>query len=158
MLVLNDYYEGYVDHYNSGEVKFRLDDLDDGEHTLTFKAWDIYNNPSESEITFTVKNESSVSIGSVYNYPNPANSDTYFVVNHNVTNENIDIVITVSDLSGRTIAVLNDKRESGDTSPIHWNCQRGGQLLDCGIYIYTVEISGKSGKNFKSGKMIISRQ
>lgn len=158
MLILNDYYEGYIDQYNSGEVRFRLNDLEEGEHTLTFKAWDIYNNPSEMEITFIVKDESSVAIGSVYNYPNPANADTYFVVNHNATNENIDITITVSDLSGRTIAVLKDKRESGDTSPIHWNCQHNGRLLDCGIYIYTVEISGKSGKNFKSGKMILSRQ
>ncbi len=157
-MILNDYYEGYVDQYNSGEVRFRFDDLDEGEHTLTFKAWDIYNNPSEKEITFIVKDESSVAIGSVYNYPNPANSDTYFVVNHNVTNENIDVTITVSDLSGRTVAILTDKRESGDTSPIHWNCQHHGQLLDCGIYIYTVEINAKSGKNFKSGKMILSRQ
>ncbi len=157
-VVLNSFYEGYIDQYNSGEVRFRLDGLEDGEHTLTFKAWDIYNNPSETEISFVVANGDSPHLGSVYNYPNPAATDTYFVVNHNQTDGDVDIRISVSDPMGRKIAEIKERRGVGESSVIHWQCMKGGKPLPNGVYIYTVEIDGRAGKCRKSGKMVIARQ
>ena len=156
--LLNSFYEGYIDQYNSGEVRFRLDGLEDGEHTLTFKAWDIYNNPSETEISFVVANGDSPHLGSVYNYPNPAATDTYFVVNHNQTDGDVDIRISVSDPMGRKIAEIKERRGVGESSVIHWQCMKGGKPLPNGVYIYTIEIDGRAGKCRKSGKMVIARQ
>ena len=42
--VLNDYYQGDVDDFTKGETNFKFRDLEKGLHTLTFKAWDVYNN------------------------------------------------------------------------------------------------------------------
>lgn len=157
-IILNDYFEGYIDRSNSGEVKFKLYDLPEGEHTLTFKAWDIYNNSADAEISFVVKNSNSAFVGNVYNYPNPASSDTYFVINHNQTEAELNVIIKIRDLAGREFATINTRRGVGDTSPIHWMCQQNGKPIANGIYVYTVEISGSAGKSTKSGKMIISRQ
>ena len=157
-IVLNSFYEGYIDQYNSGEVRFRIDGLEDGEHTLTFKAWDIYNNLSEAEISFVVVNGDSPQLGNVYNYPNPATTDTYFVVNHNQTDGDVDFVITIADPVGRKIAEIRDSRGVGESSVIHWRCQKTGKPLPNGVYIYTVEVRGRSGKCTKSGKMVIARQ
>ena len=158
MIVLNSFYEGYVDQYNSGEVRFKLDGLEDGEHTLSFKAWDIYNNMSVAEISFVVANSNSPQIGSVYNYPNPATTDTYFVVNHNQTDGDVEILITISDLAGQRIAEFKERRGVGDSPVIHWQCRKAGKPLPNGVYIYTVEVGGRDGKCSKSGKMVIARQ
>lgn len=157
-IVLNDCYEGLIDHYNTGEIRFNLYNLADGEHTLTLKAWDIYNNPSEVEINFVVRNSNSSAIGDVYNFPNPVIDDTYFYVNHNQTDDIINISITIYDMQGRMVDQIGEKRGVGDTSPIYWNRQRSGRKIDSGIYIFVTEISGSMGKCSKSGKMVIERQ
>ena len=157
-IVLNDCYEGLIDHYNTGEIRFNLYNLAEGEHTLTLKAWDIYNNPSEVEINFVVRSSNSAAIGEVYNFPNPVIDDTYFYVNHNQTDDIINISISIYDMQGRMVDQIGDKRNVGDTSPIYWNRQRSGRKIDSGIYIFVTEISGSMGKCSKSGKMVIERQ
>lgn len=157
-MVLNDCYEGNIDQYNSGELRFNLYNLEDGEHTLSLKAWDIYNNPSEVEITFVVRNSKEPAIGTVYNYPNPVVGDTYFYINHNQVDNIVDVSVTIYDSQGRQVDRIIEKRGVGDTSPIYWQCQRNGRRIDSGIYIYVTEISGPMGKCTKSGKMVVARQ
>jgi hypothetical protein len=155
-IVLNDCYEGLIDNYNTGEIRFNLYNLDDGEHTLTLKAWDIYNNPTEVEINFVVRNSSMPAIGDVYNFPNPVTDDTYFYVNHNQSDNIIDVSITIYDTQGRIVDRISEKRGVSDTSPLHWNCREHD--VNSGIYIFVTEISGSMGKCSKSGKMVVSRQ
>lgn len=157
-IVLNDCYEAYIDTYNSGEVRFNLYGLEDGEHTLTLTAWDIYNNPSETEVVFIVRNGEAVAIGDVYNYPNPVVTDTYFYVNHNQSDNTVDVSVTIFDMQGRKIDKIQDIRGVGDTSPLYWPGVRNGRQLDRGVYIYNVEVSAPTGKSTKSGKMVITRQ
>lgn len=157
-VVLNDCYEGYIDKFNSGELRFNLYNLAEGEHTLTLKAWDIYNNPSETEIQFVVRGSDNAAIGEVYNFPNPASTETYFYINHNQTDNIVDVTITIYDMQGRTVGRVSETRGVGETAPIYWQCQRGGRQLDNGIYIFKAEISGSAGKSLKTGKMIIERQ
>jgi len=52
--VLNDYYETELDNYQKGKVRFPFRDLEPGLHTITFKAWDVYNNLITAEIQFVV--------------------------------------------------------------------------------------------------------
>ena len=55
--VLNDYYETEPDDFTKGKVKYQYKDLESGLHTLTLKAWDVYNNSISTEIQFLVVNE-----------------------------------------------------------------------------------------------------
>ncbi|MEM9680271.1 MAG: type IX secretion system sortase PorU, partial [Bacteroidota bacterium] len=52
--VLNDYYQANVDDYQNGTVTFAFRDLEPGLHTLSLRAWDVYNNSSTAEIQFNV--------------------------------------------------------------------------------------------------------
>src|SRR5690606_26954098 len=52
--LLNDYYETELDDYKSGKVRYPFEDLEPGLHTITFKAWDVYNNLVPAEIQFVV--------------------------------------------------------------------------------------------------------
>ena len=70
--ILNDYYQADVDDYTTGTVSFPFRDLEPGLHTITFKAWDVYNNSTTSEIEFVVFDEDeSLKVTNVLNYPNP---------------------------------------------------------------------------------------
>ncbi|MGB3606266.1 type IX secretion system sortase PorU, partial [Psychroserpens sp.] len=44
--ILNDYYEASLDDYQNGKLNYLFRDLETGIHTLTLKAWDVYNNSS----------------------------------------------------------------------------------------------------------------
>ncbi|WP_338035222.1 type IX secretion system sortase PorU [Lacinutrix himadriensis] len=82
--VLNDYYQTEVDDYTKGLVNYPFRDLEPGLHTLTLKAWDVYNNSSIQEIQFVVYDEDEkLVINNVLNYPNPFVNYTEFWFNHN---------------------------------------------------------------------------
>src|SRR5690606_18676982 len=81
--VLNDYYEASVDDYTKGRLRFPFKDLAVGLHTLTFTAWDVYNNPVTAEIQFVVVGDESLVLKNVLNYPNPFVNYTQFWFTHN---------------------------------------------------------------------------
>ena len=55
--ILNDYYQANIDDFQNGTINFPLNNISAGVHTLKLKAWDVYNNSSESEIEFMVFDE-----------------------------------------------------------------------------------------------------
>ena len=38
-------------------ISFPFSNLEKGEHTISVKVWDVFNNSSEAEITFVVADE-----------------------------------------------------------------------------------------------------
>ena len=48
---LNDIFDPDLNTYQSGWISYPLNGLSDGMHTITLKAWDTYNNPSEKTIS-----------------------------------------------------------------------------------------------------------
>ena len=63
IMILNDYYEVDRNNPNKGYIKYPLHNLSDGTHSLTLKAWNIYNFSSSESIAFVVNNHSVVNIG-----------------------------------------------------------------------------------------------
>lgn len=144
-IILNDYYETELNDFTKGIVKFPFRDLSEGTHTLTLKAWDVYNNSSTSEIQFTVFNENnSLTITNVLNYPNPFVSHTEFWFNHNSSTE-LDITVQVFTISGKVVRTLVGKANVGSSSKdfsslsrdITWDGRDDfGDKLGKGVYVY----------------------
>ena len=100
---LNEYYLANIDDYQNGTVNFPLNNLSPGPHTLSLKAWDVYNNSSESEIDFIVFDENQdIIIDNLLNYPNPFINYTEFWFNHN-SSTNLDVTIQIFTISGRLV-------------------------------------------------------
>jgi hypothetical protein len=99
-IVLNEYYQADLDNYRSGKVTYNFSDLPEGEHTLTLKAWDVFNNSSEASIEFVVKKNLSIRIVSVNAYPNPFVGGMQIEVEHNLFSEPVDISYELFDLRG----------------------------------------------------------
>ncbi len=146
-VVLNDYYETEVDSYQKGVVSFPFRDLEPGLHTLSLKAWDVYNNSSVSEIQFVVHNQNQeLVITNVLNYPNPFVNYTEFWFNHN-SSESLDVSIQIFTVSGKLVRTINGQTTGGikSTSSISrdivWDGRDDfGDKIGKGVYIYKLTV------------------
>lgn len=146
-IVLNDYYQASVDDYTNGTVTYPFRDLEPGLHTLTLKAWDVYNNSSTSEIQFMVfdKDEELV-INNVLNYPNPFVNYTEFWFNHNSV-EPLDISVQIFTVSGKLVRTLNGQTSGGSkfvsslSKDIVWDGRDDfGDKIGKGVYVYKLKV------------------
>ncbi len=146
-VVLNNYYQANVDDYTNGTVSYPFRDLEPGLHTLTLKAWDVYNNSSTSDIQFTVfdKDEELV-INNVLNYPNPFVSYTEFWFNHNSV-EPLDISVQIFTISGKLVRTLNGQTTGGSkavsslSKDIVWDGRDDfGDKIGKGVYVYKLKV------------------
>ena len=146
-IVLNDYYQADLDDYANGTVSYAFRDLEPGMHTLTLKAWDVYNNSSTAEIQFNVfdKDEKLV-INNVLNYPNPFVNYTEFWFNHNSTDP-LDISVQIFTVSGKLVRTLNGQTAGGSKSisslskDIIWDGRDDfGDKIGKGVYVYKLKV------------------
>jgi hypothetical protein len=146
-IVLNDYYQTEVDDYTKGTVSFPLRDLEPGLHTLTLRAWDVYNNSSVSEIQFVVfDKDQDLVINNVLNYPNPFVNYTEFWFNHN-SSEPLDVSIQIFTVSGKLVRTLNGQTTGGIklTSSLSRNMVWDGRddfgdKIGKGVYVYKLKV------------------
>ncbi|HEU4495887.1 MAG TPA: type IX secretion system sortase PorU, partial [Flavobacterium sp.] len=105
--ILNDYYETELDNFTKGKVRFPFRKLAVGLHTITFKAWDVYNNPIIAEIQFVVVGDETVTLTHVLNYPNPFVNYTQFWFTHNRPYEPLDVQVQVLTITGKVVKTIN---------------------------------------------------
>ncbi len=146
-VILNDYYQTEVDDYQKGVVSYPFRDLEPGLHTLTLKAWDVYNNSSTSEIQFVVfDKDQDLVINNVLNYPNPFVNYTEFWFNHN-SSEPLDVSIQIFTVSGKLVRTINGqttggiKTTSSLSRDIVWDGRDDfGDKIGKGVYIYKLTV------------------
>jgi len=164
-LVLNDYYETEIDDFTKGNVKYQYKDLEPGLHTLTLKAWDVYNNSMTTEIQFLVVNENdALVVERVLNYPNPFVSYTEFWFKHNSSSE-LEVMVQVYTVSGKLVKTLRGNSSSGNKGGntslfrgLPWNGKDDfGDRIGKGVYVYklTVKSLSTNKKVVKYEKLVI---
>jgi hypothetical protein len=158
--ILNDIFDPDQDSYQSGWVSFPYSELEDGLHTLTLKAWDNMNNPSEQNIEFVVSVDIPVALTGVMNYPNPFNETTHFVFYHNKPENSFDIEIRIFNISGQHVTSIRQHvaAEGLTISPLVWDgTDSGGNKLGNGIYIYRLYVTDEQGEQFvQTSKLIFT--
>ncbi len=158
--VVNDYYETEIDDYTQGTVFYKLRDLDIGIHTLTFKAWDVYNNSATAEIQFVVAGDDDLKITHVLNYPNPFHNYTEFWFNHNRPYEPLQVQVQVFTVTGKVVWTKNQIITTNGflSREISWNGKDDfGDSIGKGVYIYklTVKSTLTNDKVEKFEKLVI---
>jgi hypothetical protein len=158
-IVLNSYFENDLDNYMKGKLTYNLFDLSLGNHSLTLKAWDNYNNSSEETIHFLVEAGGKFILKNLMNYPNPVNYDTKFTAEQNRPDQQFDITITIYDLGGRAIKVIKTSEfiSGYEIPPVSWDGSvEGGKRAGRGIYPYRITVKTNSGETAEgSGRLII---
>lgn len=142
-IVLNDYYEAEEDDYTQGKVSYNMHDLEKGPHTLTFKAWDVYNNSSTAELQFVVTEEDNLKIEKVLNYPNPFHDYTEFWFNHNRPYEPLETQVQVFTVSGKLVWSKSEvvNTEGFLSRDITWDGKDDfGSAIGKGVYVYKLSV------------------
>jgi hypothetical protein len=142
-IVLNDFYETALDDFTKGKVTYRLRDLETGAHTLSIKAWDTYNNSSETTLNFVVMSDAVLNLENVLNYPNPFVNYTEFWFNHNKPNELLEVQVQVFTVAGKLIKTINQNiQTAGNLSRnIIWNgLDDFGNKIGKGVYVYKLRV------------------
>ena len=160
MYNLNMYYDSPADVNDYGTISYRLMGLNEGEHHLEFKVWDIYNNSTKVSLDFTVIKSNNIAIENLVNAPNPMISYTNFMFEHNQSGS-VDIEIRVYDISGQLVKRIKESRYGTSTriEPIYWDgTSDSGEPLSSGMYIYNVTvINGNNEKASGYSKLVIAR-
>ncbi|WP_394773680.1 type IX secretion system sortase PorU [Flavobacterium sp.] len=158
--VLNDYYQTKLDDYTNGNLRFPLRNLAPGMHTISFTAWDVYNNPVTSEIQFIVVGDESLTLTHVLNYPNPFSTYTQFWFSHNRPYEPLDVQVQVMTITGKVVWTKNQviTTEGFLSREITWDGKDDfGDRIGKGVYIYklTVRSNLTNKKAEKYEKLVI---
>jgi len=142
-IVLNDYYLADIDDFTSGTTNYRLKNLEVGLHTLTLKAWDVYNNSSTADIQFVVAGDDELRLERVLNYPNPFVSYTEFWFNHNRPFEPLEVQIQVFTITGKVVWTKNQviTTEGFLSRDIVWDGKDDfGDRIGKGVYVYKITV------------------
>ncbi|RZJ51880.1 MAG: type IX secretion system sortase PorU [Flavobacterium sp.] len=158
--ILNDYYQTKLDDYTNGNLRFPLRNLEAGLHTISFTAWDVYNNPVTSEIQFIVVGDESLTLSHVLNYPNPFSTYTQFWFSHNRPYEPLDVQVQVMTITGKVVWTKNQviTTEGFLSREITWDGRDDfGDRIGKGVYIYklTVKSNLTNKKAEKYEKLVI---
>jgi len=175
-IILTDYFNYFENNFKAGKVRYDLSNfktigydqknnpivqygLSKGEHKITIKAWDNFNNSSESTVRFTVISEGELKLKDVVNYPNPFASSTNFTF---VVNQPCQVNIKIYTVAGRLIETLHGLTADGGANHFYWDGRdRDGNVLANGIYLYKIIASAsrdnKISKDEFIGKLVIAK-
>jgi hypothetical protein len=145
---LNDYYTSEIDNYKKGEVLFPFQDLDLGEHKITIKVWDVFNNSSQQSLSFNVVEDDNIIISNFKCYPNPVSSSAEFFFEYNKSENISDFSFEIFSTTGQLIRTINKNMfiDGYRIGPIIWDGKNSyGNSLSPGIYIVKLNISSEDG-------------
>ncbi|MCB0547446.1 MAG: type IX secretion system sortase PorU [Phaeodactylibacter sp.] len=150
--LLNDFYESELDDYTKGAVRYPLSKLPEGRHNIRVKAWDVANNSSEGYTEFVVAASEEVALEHVLNYPNPFTDFTCFQFDHNLANQELEVMVQVYTISGRLVKTINAFLLSDGAlrrdDCIEWDGRDDyGDQLARGVYLYKVKVRAANTGN-----------
>ena len=154
---LNDYFQYDFGSYTKGQIGFSLPQLSYGQHKLQFRAWDVLNNSSVTELTFNVVKGLEPVFVDVDCTPNPAKTQTRFRVVHDRIGSEMDVRLDIFDTSGRHLWTHQENGVPTDNSyVVDWDLTAdGGRRLLTGLYLYRVSISSDGSSYVSKAKKLM---
>lgn len=154
---LNDNFQFDFGSYTSGSTFYSIPELSEGTHKLTFRAWDILNNPSTTELYFVVKKNVLPNIADISVTKNPATTSTTFIIQHDQIGTELTFSIDIMDMSGRLLHTIVEKgTPATGTYTIDWDLTTAtGNRLQTGVYLYRVRLDAAASKGSSLAKKLI---
>ncbi len=148
---LNDYFTYDFGDYRSGSVGYSIPELSEGQHRLLFRAWDVLNNSSTSELIFNVEKGYASGGFEITPTKNPAYSSTSFIITHDRIGSTLKVTLDVFDLSGRQLWKHEETGVAMDNSyTVDWDLRiGGGSRLQTGVYLCRFQLDDSDTKTIK---------
>lgn len=162
VIILNEYYTAERDDYQRGSVYYQLKNLEDGEHNLKVRVWDVANNWAEARTNFIVGSDARLVLHEVLNYPNPMKDETSFLIGFSQTNKDYDVNVRIVAETGQTVKVLEGSfyADGNYYRGLSWDgLTTNGNIVNNGIYVYQVTLTDKETGQVvhKANKLVVLR-
>lgn len=156
--ILNDEYANDFGDYRKGQLAYVIPALSNGQHTLSFRAWDVMNNSSVITFDFNVDSKLSPDFINLTCTDNPARTQTTFIVRYDRPGTPCDFMLEVFDFAGRKLWSHTEQGTSTDgIYPVTWNLTTSaGMPLSTGVYLYRVSVATEGSKMVsRTNKIVI---
>lgn len=156
VISLNSYFKYNTGSCTDGRVSYHIEEkLSEGWHTIKIKAWDLYNNSSESTIRIFATEHLTPEIETLTVYPNPVKEDFSVYIKTNRPDEIQTAECFLTDLSGRVLSrkELTDKPANGIWD-IKWDLGENGKIAP-GLYLMYVRIATKDSDFAEKAEKIV---
>lgn len=151
-VVLNDYFSFDYGSYQTGLATYPLSGLSEGLHTLSFRAWDVFDNSTTATLSFRVSDQGAPDFD-VQASPAGASSSTRFVTVFPVTDGTADrqVQTEVFSISGsRVWHTTVSVPSSVGFSAVQWELtDYAGNRLPRGVYLYRSKVDNKETSTHK---------
>ncbi len=156
ILILNELYETDINDEHRGSIRYNMSGLSTGKHTITVKAWNIYNYSNSATITFNVRGETESNFQA---YPNPTSDKVSLYVEHNQKGTIEQAQIDIYDMRGGLVRSLTPTvtTDGYTVGPVLWNlCSNSGARVAPGVYLVRFLLTTDEGEKLcEHGKIIV---
>lgn len=138
------YYTPSADGSPSGSIAYPIENLTEGNHTLTFRVWDTSGNSASKTLSFFVEHGATPKIFDIFTDVNPASTEANFYLSHNRPDARLTVTLDIYDMLGHRVwtTTVTDRSDMFLSAPIHWDLtDLSGRRVQRGIYIYRATVS-----------------
>ncbi|MFZ5515850.1 MAG: type IX secretion system sortase PorU [Candidatus Zhuqueibacterota bacterium] len=175
-IVLTDLFNYYEGNFKAGKILYDFSTynstaaegtsseesasgLTPGDHRITIKAWDNFNNSAIATCFVSVVFSDELKLKNVLNFPNPFRSSTTFTF---VVNLPCRAKIKIFTIDGQLIQTVEHLTGAAGLNQVYWDGRdRDNDVLANGVYLYQVTVTtteaGKSMQDEFIGKLVIMR-
>lgn len=158
--VLNNAFTPAVGDYRRGTVVLPLNELQEGEHTLILRAWDLYNNSTTQKVSFVVNPSLAPDIVQLRVNPSPvvSGSPSFFELTHDRPQSVLKVTVEVFGFHGQLLwSSAAAEVADGMLFRLEWNgAGQGGQPLPAGVYLARARLaSGSSETVTRTIKIVV---
>ncbi|MBR1784767.1 MAG: type IX secretion system sortase PorU [Bacteroidales bacterium] len=153
LVVLNDLFQPDVERNGYGTVVYTFPQLEPGRHTLTLKAWNIYNISAKATLDFTVASTDTMVMQNLVCAPNPATTETSISFELN-DGSAVSAEVQIYNMHGRLLQTFAPAVTPGCfvVGPIRWDVSS----LPSGLYMVRCVVTDREGgRHFVSAKCVV---
>ncbi len=157
-VVLNSYYSSDLDSYRTGEVRYKFAQLTEGMHTLTLKAWDVFNNSSEATITFKVSGNMQITITNITSFPNPFREELQVEFDVNLFDSPVEAHLEIFNINGSLVSITDTEillSQGYKAGVLKWDGRNAaGNDVPPGVYLVSIRATNGKSDTVKAARVI----
>lgn len=149
---VTSYFSYELDSHTQGTLRYPLNGLQEGHHTIQLIAFDNFNSPAVKSTEFYVKKSGDLTIDRLLPYPNPMSKETWFTF---MLSDNCDLTLDIYTITGKKVHTIKTTGLTG-FNKIHWDGRdnKGGRLANNTYFIKLKATSGNR-KAEKTERLVI---
>lgn len=152
---LNEVFVTTGGDFRQGSIHYKMAEMTEGKHTLSFRAWDLLNNSTTKTLDFEVVKNLAPEIFDIISYPNPVrpNETLHFNIVHDRPESILEVEINIFDVSGRRVYTT----QQSYTTSLTLRPQEA--FCGAGVYLYQMRIRTQNSEfTTKTRKIIVIGQ